>query len=71
MGTGGENKNYIMYIVLKVGSSSFKSGFSRGSCSPVMLLSMEQKGMLKDPTTKVKFEQENPKNPGSMDAAVA
>ena len=30
-----------------------------------MPLSSEQKGRLKDPTTKVKFEQENPKSPGS------
>ena len=30
-----------------------------------MPLSSEQKGKLKDPTTKVKFEQENPKSPGS------
>ena len=42
-----------------------KSDSSCGSCSPVMPLSTEQKGMLKDPTTKVKFEQENPKSPGS------
>ena len=30
-----------------------------------MPLSSEQKGRLKDPTTKVQFEQENPKSPGS------
>ena len=28
LGTGGEKKNYIIYIVLKVGSGSFKSGSS-------------------------------------------
>ena len=40
-------------------------GSSRGSCLPVMPLSSEQKRRLKDPTTKVKFEQENTKSPGS------
>ena len=56
-------------VRFKFGSSSVQEvsvlGSCRGSCSPVMPLSSEQKGMLKDPTTRVKFEQENPKSPGS------
>ena len=36
---------------------------SRVVVRPVMPLSSEQKGMLKDPTTRVKFEQETPKSP--------
>ena len=40
-------------------------GFFSRSCSPVMPLSTERKGMLTMLTTKIKFEQENPKSLGN------
>ena len=60
-------KNLIGTIGVKLGMTLHFSvlGSCRGSCSPVIPLSSEQEGMLKDPTTKVKFEQENPKSLGN------
>ena len=43
----------------------FGSGSSRGSCSPIMPLSAEQKQIVKDPTTEVNSNQKTAKTEAS------